>query len=591
MAGASRGTIATRTVYVDGMGEDRGGERADSGFEIAPTRIGGSGGPRPARRRRAPVAIVIAIALLVPTVAWIGPRIEWRPEIDISFLRPTPTPLPSKTPRPVFTSEALPTSLPAITIGVGPHPTDPFPVDVNGLRLADPATGALSEPFGMRGDTDAVFTSASGGWWCVCFVRAAEGDHENATVEIRRVDATGRMTQHRIVGEYRSVAPPPFQDYYNRFDLEVSPDQQTAYLASATRAGDQWAVAVDAIDLSTLMVTGHSDLGSLTIPPLPTPTLSPDQGMIENYFAGPVMRLSPDGRQLIIWSWVDTSAQAGPTVVGDPQGWSIDIEPGATNGSIGRLTSIGPSLSTNLRTCYWVAWTTADELDAICWPADGSTGIMTLAALRPDGTELRHSDLFDASNSWLTDPLLDRANRLVYLWQPADHVLWRVGLDQGKVEELKVDPNATGGGPSGTGSGSGNAGSSRRPDWMPFTSDMRRMYYAPQLLAEPGGSRLYALGMLSDETRSYSPGSSGIWVFDAEKLSLLERWAPLAAYGSIGLSGDGRWLSAVGAPGVNEEGQPTNWESSITVYDVSDGHPALQLGRLGADVQALQVPP
>lgn len=567
------------------------GERGDQGFEVVPTRIGGSGGPaRSGRRRRSPIIIIIAIAILIPAVALIGPRIEWRPEVDLSFLQPTPTPVPSTSPKPVITPAPTPTPLPAITIGSGPHPTDPFPIDVNGLRLADPATGTLGETLGMHGDTDAIFTSAGGGWWCVCFLRTSEADHEDVTVEIRRVDATGQMTQQSTVGEYRSVAPPPFQDYYNRFDLELSPDRQTAYLASATRAGDRWTVAIDAIDLVSLNVTGHSDLGSVTIPPLATPTLSPDQGISENYFAGPTMRLSPDGRQLIIWSWVDVSSQVGPSQQADPQGWRIDIEPGAADGSVGRLTSIGPSLAINLRGCYWVAWTSSDELDAICWPADGSSGIITLALFRPDGTEVRHSSLFDTSNSWVTDPLLDRANRFVYLWQPADHVLWRADLDSGKADQLKVDPAATGGGSSGSGSGSSGGGSGKTPDWTTLTSDMR-MYYGPQLLAEPGSSRLFALGMLSDESRNFAPGSSGIWVFDAGTFSLLDRWSPLAAYGSLGLSEDGRWLYAVGAQGVDEDGKETNWEMSITVHDVSDGRPALQFGRLGTDQQVMLVQP
>src|SRR3990172_1305512 len=111
------------------------GERGDGGFEVVPTRIGGSGGGRrTGRRHRAPIIVVIVLAVLIPTIAWVGPRIEWRPEVDLSFLRPTPTPVPSRTPRPVFSpAPGLATPLPAITIGVGPRPTEPFAVEVGGL--------------------------------------------------------------------------------------------------------------------------------------------------------------------------------------------------------------------------------------------------------------------------------------------------------------------------------------------------------------------------------------------------------------------------------------------------------------------------
>ena len=71
-------------------------EPGQGSFEVVPTRIGGSGGAgRPGRRRRLPIALVIAVAVAIPAIAWIGPRMESRPEVDLSFLRPTPTPAPS----------------------------------------------------------------------------------------------------------------------------------------------------------------------------------------------------------------------------------------------------------------------------------------------------------------------------------------------------------------------------------------------------------------------------------------------------------------------------------------------------------------
>jgi hypothetical protein len=88
------GARQTPTVYVDGMAD-----RREEHFEVVTTRIGGGGGSgRPGRRRRVPIALVIVIALAIPAIAWMGPRIEWRPEVDLSFLRPTPTPVPSATP-------------------------------------------------------------------------------------------------------------------------------------------------------------------------------------------------------------------------------------------------------------------------------------------------------------------------------------------------------------------------------------------------------------------------------------------------------------------------------------------------------------
>jgi hypothetical protein len=566
-------------------------ERDDQGFEVVPTRIGGTGGPsRSGGRRRGPIVLVLVLAVLIPTVAFIGPRIEWRPEVDLSFLRPTPTPVPSNTPRATIAPTTPPaTPLPSFTLGQGPIPSEPFAVDVGGLRLADPATGTLGQPTGLRGDTDVIFTAGDGdGWWCLCLARTQVGPQETVVAEIRRVDRSGTERQRQRIGEYRSSALNESLDFSVRLDLEVSPDERTAYLSTATRSGDAWTVVLEAIDLRSLEVVGRNDLGKVVIP-VPDPTPNPEQGPLENYIAGPFMRLSPDGRRLLLWSWVETYTQNGPMQPpSTPQAWLIDVGPGEGKASIGRPTAIGPAFSMRLRTCYWTAWMNEEELAAICWPSDGSGSLMKLILLTPDGTELRSIDFFDSGASWLAEPLLDRANRFVYAWLPNDHTIKRIDLDTLHVDELTVDPGATVTGPSGTGAGEPRSGAA--PEWTTFTSDLR-MWYSPQLVAEPGGSRLFALGILNQDGRGNTPGSSGIWVFDASDLSLLDRWGAVAAYSSIGFSGDARWLIAIGAPGADADGKVADWQSSITVHDLSDGRPALQFGSLGTDVQVIQVPP
>lgn len=568
------------------------GERGDQGFEVVPTRIGGTGGPsRSGRRPRAPIILVIVVAVLVPTVAWIGPRMEWRPQIDLSFLRPTPTPVPSPTPRPTPVPTTPPaTPLPSFTLGQGPVPSEPFAVDVNGLRLADPSSGALGEFLGFRGDTDAIFTSADGsGWWCVCFARTQRLDQEETVkVDIAKVDRSGRELYRQPIGEYRSAAPRQGTDYSVRFDIEVSPDASIAYMATATRSGDTWSVLLEAIDLESHKVVGRNEVGAITIPPIASPSPNPNEP-VENYVAGPYMRLSPDGTRLLIWSWVESYTQSGPAQPpSTPQAFLIDVGPAAGEGSIGRAVAIASAFSMRLRTCYWTAWTSDDEFASVCWPIDGSGSILKLAVFNANGDELRSMDLLDGNTSWLAEPVVDRANRFVYAWLPAEHTMKRIALDTLRVDELAVDPASSFTGPSGT--GAGGQGSGVTPDWASFTSDLR-MWYAPQLVPEPRGSRLFALGMLDQEGRGNSPASSGIWVFDASDLSLLDRWGAVTAYWNIGLSSDGRWLIAAGAPGVDDEGKPADWQASITVHDVSDGRPALQFGSLGTDIQVIQVPP
>jgi hypothetical protein len=385
------------------------------------------------------------------------------------------------------------------------------------------------------------------------------------------------------------MSPAPATDFSNRFDLVVSPDQRVAYLTSGTRSGDEWSIAIDAIDVFTGKVAAHTDLGKLTIPAITGPTPPPDMGQIESYLNGPLIRMSPDGRRVVVWAGIDVYSPMGPQDPGIPQGWLIDLDPGAASGSIGHVTVAERRLLDRLRKCSWTTWVAPDEIAALCWPAEGSNSSVVLALLDPDGTERAVLDVIAEMNSWLSEPILDRANRLVYLWQPVDHTLTRIDLDARTVERLKVDPAATSGGPPGP-AGSGEPGSGKPPVWAAFNSDMR-LYYQPQLVPDPTSGRLFALGIVQqDRDTQVSFGSSGIWVFDAGTLSMLDHWVPLASYGVIGLSGDARWLYAAANSGADQRGNAADWQSSITVYDVSDGRPALQLGRLGTDMQLLLVP-
>jgi len=151
-----------------------------------------------------------------------------------------------------------------------------------------------------------------------------------------------------------------------------------------------------------------------------------------------------------------------------------------------------------------------------------------------------------------------------------------------------VDPDSTIGGEGGT--GLSGAASRKQPQWATLGSDLR-LWSTPQLIGEPGGSRLFALGLRESRMRDGTgPASTGIWVFDAGGFTAVDHWAPLTSYAGLGLSDDGRWLLASGNPGADGDGNPATWQSSLTILDAADGRPALQLGSLGVNNQVLQLP-
>lgn len=98
----------------------------------------------------------------------------------------------------------------------------------------------------------------------------------------------------------------------------------------------------------------------------------------------------------------------------------------------------------------------------------------------------------------------------------------------------------------------------------------------------PGaGSRLYALGIGQGDPAA--AGSTGIFVFDTTTLAPLDHWAPTADFVSLAVSGDGRFVYAAGAPGVEASGRPAQVDASITVYDANDGSVRLVAGQMVTD--------
>jgi hypothetical protein len=567
-------------------------EEGKKGFEVPTTRIVEPLGGGRERRARLPILVVILIAIATPLIGWIGPRIEWRPEIDLSVLRPTPTPLPTPTPRP--TPPATPpraTPQPAIEVAAGPQPAGPIAVDVDGLRLVDPTTGELGATTGLHLQSDAVFSSSSGdGWWCVCFVRASDGSAELATADIRRLDGRGRETERIRLRDYRSSASTPGQDIWIRFDLELSPDGRTGYLMSATRSGQRWTVDIDAIDLPSGAIVGHIDVGTLDVPVRPPPA-SPSPEQFETYLAGPFIRLSPDGDRLLVWAWVEAFSpnSSEPPPPPATRAWLTDASSSTAGvARLGKAAAIDGPLVSGMRQCGWVAWARNEEIVTVCWPQTESPeapdAMLNVTRFGTDATEIGRAEIKGPIGSWVAEPILDRANGELFVWEPERHVLHRVDLGRDRADQIEIDPDSR---PPGRVEHLGPS-ARPRPDWTTMTSDYTP-YSASQVVAEPGNGRIFAIGLRQSGNRSSGYGfrTTGIWAFDTERFSVGDRWIPKAMYGSLGVTRDGRWLIATGVPGVDVQGNPADWRPSLTIHDITDGRAALTLGSVGTGADVL----
>jgi hypothetical protein len=584
--------VAVATGETAAVYGDRVAASDDPGFEIGLTPVGGQppdGRPGRPNRPRLKIIAVLVVMLAIPAVAIAGPRMEWRP-IDLSALIPTPTPIPSPTVRPTETPVPTATPLPPLTIATGPLPTGPVPIDALGFRLIDPSTGTLGPIADLRLDNDAVFREVGGdGWWCVCFGHQQLESSESVDVTVRHFDVNLGEIERFEIATYKSVAPLTGQDFSTRFDLERSADGRIAYLAVGERNLEQWMVRVDAIDMEHGRLLGSTKLATIRLPAQaqPSPSLNGDSP-IDSYLDGPTMRLSPDGRQLVVVVSVNPNTESGQPA---RHAWFVNVAGDLSTKPIGSLRPIDAHLLEQLASCGLLTWLGPDELLMTCWDALGVSSRPKISASTFDvaGRQTGGASFELSEGAQYAAPLIDKANRLVYYWEPDTHTLHRLDLQRGGSDYLVVDPATTDlsnlvqiVGPIPT----------QPPVWATGSSDFPS-YSWPQLIGEPGGTRVYALGLATPGTalasRDWRFGSSGVWVFDTAAFALVDHWPAAAAYTSIALSPDGRWLTAAGQSGIDVAGDPAGWGSSVSIHDTVDGRLALQLGQLG-EINVLTMP-
>jgi hypothetical protein len=564
------------------------------GFEVAPVRIGGNPGTGRKRpgRGRLPIVAVVVLALAIPAVALVGPRVEWRPEIDLLALLPSdppPTPEPTRTPRPRITPVPTATPLPDVTLADGPRPADPLPVHVSAFRVIDPATGELSQMTNLRVDRDAIFAAPGGRWTCVCLDRLSQAHGETVKVTVRTLDRNLTERMRNEVATYRSEATPPAQDFGVRVEIERSPDGRFAYLAVAERRIDHWLLHVDTVDLAVGALVQSFDLGSAVAPAAvaPEPSASIDPGMmIDSYLGGPSIRLAPSGREAVVTGLVETYDPTKNESSSERFGWFVDVA--ADGASTGPATPMSAAWNEAMTMCSWLTWLTDDELVAQCWQAFRGAPGSTVNIRSFDRAAAITADVaVKVSPDWgIGEPLFDRANGTAWMWDPHGHVLHRVDLRTGAADRIDPDPDAPAPVPfvpPPTG---------ETPEWVSALLP-GQLWFGSPLAFGPGGTRIYAVGFSQDpntgEVTVWPGGSSGIWVFDAASFALVDHWPAAAAYASVALSPDGRWLTAAGQAGIDVDGNPAGWSASVTIHDTTDGRVAIQLGSLGPE-QVLLLP-
>lgn len=569
--------------------------RGDQGFSVAPQRIGdGPGGPHRRRRPRRGVAVVGAIAIGLIAVGAIGPRLADRPNFDVAFFAtPTPDPSRSATPTPTDQPFGTPrsTPLPAISRPGGAALSGTILYQTNGLQSIDLGTGDVIDGPDIQPGRDALLSAADGhGWTCICFGDGEVEDElkraQTRDVSVLHLDASGTQVDAKHIGRFEVTIPLEAGPFDLTTDVDAFDDGRRALLALATRSAGPWRISIARIDLEGRTLGRLVALDAALEPPdLPSrspvgsgPPVEPTPGEpdspIETYLDGPHVRVAPGGQFAFVWVVAQTQDPNGASAAA-VHAWRVGLD---RDGSIGKFAP-APAFGTLPPFCGSLGFAAADRAAFLCpqflLDGTGNEQGWILGTIEPNGEGAHELDLAPTDGSYFAAPLFDRANGLIYVWNPFDLAMSRIDADTLAIETVTIDPGARASGGIGA---SGDLGAV----WDDGDSATLQYGYG-QLAGARDGSRIYALGYAQPSSfEPMYPASRGVFVFDRSTLALLDRWAPAANYVTIAATGDGH-VVAGGMPGFDESGREAPWDASLTIYDAADGRLLARFGRLGQD--------
>ncbi|HEX2753864.1 MAG TPA: hypothetical protein VHM48_00275 [Candidatus Limnocylindrales bacterium] len=557
--------------------------RGDQGFSMAPQRLGETGGgPRRSRLRGIGLAAILVSAAAIVTIAWIGPRLTDRPSFEISFFA---TPVPSVTPSPTPTvgpvlGDSLATPLPAITRPDGPLPTGRIAIQTDAFRVLDLATGAVvTGPRAIYG-RDALFRAPTGdGWTCICF---DDGELTGATgraMDLVEIGPTGELTRSTTIATFKMTTSTFTGQADLATDVDIFDGRHRGLLAIATHDGKLWRFAVAPLDVDGRQLGASVDLGNAIGPAAePSPNTLPTPGPQDLYLDGPHVRVAPGGHVAFVWGVLQQSGTDG-LPISTIHAWRVAL---GADGSIGEVTEAPGLLSLPLF-CSTIGFASSDRLAWLCPifdPVSGSNGGWKLGTVDLDGRAAGQTELTVGSESYF-EPLFDRANGQIYVWDPGQLSIARIDAYTLVVERATFEPLVQ------SSSGLPPGGGSAPVDWHHGNSAI--LYSSGLLAGAADGGRLYAVGLDPASTvDSGAQPSRGIFVIDRATLALVDRWAPATEYVAV-TALPGGLVAAAGIPGVKEDGHFAPWEASLTIHDAADGRILVRFGQLGNDLPPIVV--
>jgi hypothetical protein len=443
-------------------------------------------------------------------------------------------------------------------------PTERRLVHANGLQVLDLATGTLSAP--SLPSSDNMLPLANNQLVCACVLPAAPDEgRQAASLEFGRFDLNGAPIVQRRLLVFDDVAP--VADMVDGYGVvtALDADRQSLYVLVVARRPPVWSIDLYRVNVETGEIVATTVLDRHPVDldaPAVSPSPRPDGGPTEGVYAWPnYLITSPDGQTVL--ASVQYNEIRGDMSANSIREWIVPIRDGVP-GTASLLAT-----ATSMKPDDWCMGppTFVDPKLVVqtCRPGgDHPSGTSYyIRRLTIAGTSLGDLPVegLHINDQFPVVPLVDRERRAVLIWDPGQHSLVQVSVDEGWMKRVTV-PAAMLPQPGPLDGGSGIGG-------------------FPALVLSPDHRRLYALGF----RRASGPAgtSTGVWVFDAQTLRLRDHWAPHALLTSLAVSADGRFVYAAGALGLDVDGRENAWPASVTVYDAAMGQVQALYGSVGRD--------
>jgi hypothetical protein len=493
--------------------------------------------------------------------------------IAVVSSRPTAS-SPRPTARPTRSREPLATPLPEREVLGGQIPTERRLVYAAGLELLDLATGSLT-PFTPQLDFP-VASLPNSDVVCACVVRdfAANDGRGSSLLRFGRYEQTGKPILERDLQSFdEAVAVPDMTEGFN-VAASLDPDGKTLNVLVVERRPPIWTIGLRVIDVETGTVRTSVEIGQVPVDlddaqpsPSASPTPGPNQPPRDGIFLWAESVAAAPGARSVFVS-VGRSEVRNDNWTGRTLEWMVDLDPD------GEPTAIPVEAGATLVPNGWCvsppAFVDAAMLVQVCaTPAEPVPGAVVLRRIGPDGTSLGAVtvDLPAFNGAYPMSFLVDRSARAAYLWQLQRHVLARVDVDSGVVTDTTVPESLL---------------PEARPSFESPGYGRGYMVGDPGMVLSADGRRVFAVGIISPRGDA-SGQPSGVWVFDSASLELLDHWEPRAFLTSLAISGDGRFLYAASAAGIDVDGRENPWPATVTVYDAATGEIQVVYGQVSPD--------